>query len=191
MAAILDKLKQCYVYALCEPDTGVIRYVGRAVNAQTRYRAHLNDLSKSPKARWIQTLQAHGKRPLLRILETCTGGSVVDAEKRWIAEMKRNGAPLLNSRYYAVPTVSSNQSSHATVIQVEREALLRELRGLQEEERALKSELAAVRSDKTPLLNEVIELNGKLQTALTIVALYDSGRLQPPQVSREQGDCGA
>lgn len=84
------------------------------------------------------------------------------------------GAPTEDNTLMASPQSSA-------LFQVERNALLREIATLQESARELKSELAHERQDKEALLRELADLNGKLQAALTTIALYDSGRLQPPK----------
>lgn len=66
-----------------------------------------------------------------------------------------------------------------TAITVERQALLREIGTLQNNVRELKSELTTERSDKEKLLREISDLNGQLQRALTLVELYEQGRLKP------------
>ena len=59
-----------YIYALCCPDSGIVRYVGKANKPHARYKQHLRDRfrSSSPKDAWLQSLVSHNKEPDIRIL---------------------------------------------------------------------------------------------------------------------------
>lgn len=85
-----------FIYALCDPDTNEVRYVGKSDSPQKRYREHLRTDSKCTYcARWIQSLMRQGKRPHIQILEEVTD-NWVEREQWWIAEMRRRGARLTN-----------------------------------------------------------------------------------------------
>lgn len=87
-----------YIYALIDPDTGELRYIGATDNIVRRMREILApNLSKSRKrAEWIIELKAEGKQPNLSILETCPEAEAVLVERKWIARYRELGAPLLN-----------------------------------------------------------------------------------------------
>lgn len=72
------------IYALTEPSTGEVRYVGKSVAPESRYKVHLRDRTETHRGRWIRSILAAGERPGLLILETGTGDWVA-AEVRWIA----------------------------------------------------------------------------------------------------------
>lgn len=57
-----------FIYALCEPDTGEVRYVGKADNPKKRYAAHLNEKNKAPKGIWISELKSRNVFPRLEVL---------------------------------------------------------------------------------------------------------------------------
>ena len=61
------------IYALCDPDTQRIRYIGKAKNAAKRLKSHLAEKRRThyPVYRWIAKLRSEGRMPVLRILETC------------------------------------------------------------------------------------------------------------------------
>ena len=45
------------IYALCEPDSEVIRYVGKTKNdVYKRYKEHLKEEGSSLKVRWVKNL---------------------------------------------------------------------------------------------------------------------------------------
>lgn len=90
------------VYALKDPRTDAVRYVG--ITAKTRLvrrvKEHLRRAA-SPKrkvhsARWLHSLLVVGLMPLVLILEHCPIAKAVSAETRWIRKLKRKGAALTN-----------------------------------------------------------------------------------------------
>jgi DNA-binding transcriptional MerR regulator len=87
--------------------------------------------------------------------------------------------PLTASSEENNPSALVSMATAQTAITLERQALLREISTMQNTVRELKTELATEREDKEKLLREISELNGKLQRALTLVELYEKGRLKP------------
>ncbi len=65
--------KLVYIYALANPHTGIVRYVGRAFDPKRRYREHLRNAKNGTAAQavgaWINKLAAEGLTPTLRILD--------------------------------------------------------------------------------------------------------------------------
>jgi hypothetical protein len=87
-----------YIYALCDPDTEEVRYVGKANEVRIRYSAHLlvKGRPNHHRIHWIQSLLRQGKSPVLQILEEVTEDTWVERERWWISEMKRQGVRLTN-----------------------------------------------------------------------------------------------
>jgi hypothetical protein len=90
-------MKQVFIYALCDPDTGEIRYVGKANDVVVRYGKHLKDKEDTYKARWIRKLTANGKKPMLEILESVEMEGWQEAEKFWIRYFRFLGMELVNT----------------------------------------------------------------------------------------------
>lgn len=88
------------IYSLSDPCTNEVRYVGKSVNVKARFNAHLSGYSAPQVREWIQTLRDADLRPVLTILETVKGVPLDEREQWWIAEMKRQGARLLNTYFY-------------------------------------------------------------------------------------------
>lgn len=64
------------VYALLDPDSGEVRYIGVTWNAKQRYATHTNWRSArkgSPLREWLRELDAAGKKPDIAILLRLTG----------------------------------------------------------------------------------------------------------------------
>jgi hypothetical protein len=91
---------QVTIYALTDPDSGEVCYVGRtANNALQRYSEHLLRTRKaSPRWAWIQALREQRKVPTLKILqEHVSAEDAAGREEYWIAYWREQGAVLLNA----------------------------------------------------------------------------------------------
>lgn len=75
-----------YIYVLIDPRTDEVRYVGQALNAESRYAGHLNDGTcvDSHKARWIRKLLNLGLLPELEVIDKVLGEDANLAECAWI-----------------------------------------------------------------------------------------------------------
>jgi hypothetical protein len=84
------------IYGLLCPNTGEVRYIGKAKCAQKRFKQHLSEKRrKTPLYSWIKSLFGLGKVPELTILENCTEEEWRDAEIRLI-ELHKGSGKLLN-----------------------------------------------------------------------------------------------
>lgn len=87
-----------YIYALCDPKTNSIRYIGKSIRPKERYTNHLNDNSKTHKVNWINSLKSKGLKPTMIILQTLAENEDwQQAERDWIKRAKENGWNLVNS----------------------------------------------------------------------------------------------
>lgn len=89
------------VYALCEPDTGAVRYVGKSSSGLRRPRDHgrssVLSRNRTYLTNWIKSLHARGDNYLVQVLETHQSNlTLSDAERRWIAYGRANGWRLTN-----------------------------------------------------------------------------------------------
>lgn len=88
-----------FIYALCDPETGSPRYVGKARNLRKRVRQHLQpyELKRSNhRTAWIKSLLAKGLRPMVQVLEEVNAAQWPEAERQHIAALKSAGADLVN-----------------------------------------------------------------------------------------------
>ncbi len=84
------------IYALLDPFTNHVRYVGCTTNARSRMRSHMYENSVNrEKIEWVRSLRNDGKSPVMSILETGSGDGWIEAEIRWISEYSSTGF-LLN-----------------------------------------------------------------------------------------------
>lgn len=87
-----------YIYALQDPITDEIRYVGKSINPEERLKYHIKHLKREAntwKSRWITKLLNQGLSPQLIILEEVVG-RWQEAEMFWIAYLKSIGCRLTN-----------------------------------------------------------------------------------------------
>lgn len=87
-----------YIYALSDPFTYEIRYIGKTVNINSRLASHCNDRESTYKCNWIRSVIAKGKKPAVIILETLSDSAYwQESEISWIAYALSLGWPLTNS----------------------------------------------------------------------------------------------
>jgi hypothetical protein len=87
------------VYALIDPRSGRVMYVGQSLDIDYRYRQHVNPRVYSgnvEKDRWISGLRASGLKPRLAILSECDWPESDEVERQYIKNYKSNGQCELN-----------------------------------------------------------------------------------------------
>jgi hypothetical protein len=86
------------VYALIDPRTGRVMYIGQSIDIDYRYRQHctnLRDINRE-KVEWIWDLGKRALRPQLKVLAECTWPESDEVESRLIREYKAKGQCELN-----------------------------------------------------------------------------------------------
>ena len=84
------------IYALSDPETGEIRYIGKANDPRARLKSHIRDSRRrnTPVCCWIKKLAQHGATPTMSILEWTDDW--IEAERRLIAKYRAENTNLLN-----------------------------------------------------------------------------------------------
>lgn len=90
-----------YIYALTDPCTKEVRYIGRTQKITERYRAHLLSYkakNPSPTAAWINELLAENKLPNLQIIEKLGFNNLLAGKREyhWINHYRSQGCRLFN-----------------------------------------------------------------------------------------------
>lgn len=103
------------IYGLHDPDTGELRYVGKANNAAQRLKSHITNCHRvhTPVTSWIAALLKAGKLPVMKVMEVVAKDEWEAAERRLIAQ-HRLTAKLLNvADGGAVPHQTRDQRRNA------------------------------------------------------------------------------
>ena len=79
-----SKARTVFVYALRDPCTKQVRYVGRSFTPKHRYQRHISDKSDTHKTRWIKQLAQLNLKPELEILDAVAENNWAVAEIYWI-----------------------------------------------------------------------------------------------------------
>lgn len=88
-----------FIYALADPETDEIRYVGKADDVNQRFWAHLREAKsgkQSHKCNWIRKLLANDDQPMVCVLEQVDAMEWQKAEIYYIKQFKDMGANLTN-----------------------------------------------------------------------------------------------
>ena len=78
-----------HIYALADPEGGIVIYIGKSKNPKKRFEQHLNKPS-SLIENWIFTLSKSNKQPLLIILESVEKEHSNVKEKEYIEKYRNN-----------------------------------------------------------------------------------------------------
>lgn len=94
----MEEIRKVFIYALLDPDTKEIRYIGKANNIEKRLKSHLLDSKtrNTPLYCWIRKLRSLGKIPEIKLIKETTS---FDWQKKEISQIKfhiENGFNLLN-----------------------------------------------------------------------------------------------
>lgn len=92
-------MKTTFIYALCEPGTRTVRYIGKADRPKRRFTNHLSVSikQKSHLGNWIRLLSSRGEKPELVVLREVPADQWAAAEERYIRLARGCKMNLVNS----------------------------------------------------------------------------------------------
>jgi hypothetical protein len=87
-----------YIYGLVDELKNELKYIGKSINPQSRYRKHLQDSKKkiSYKDKWIYSLLENNNKPKLLIIDEVDEYNWEFWEKHYISYYKFIGCKLTN-----------------------------------------------------------------------------------------------
>ena len=86
-----------FIYALIDPFTFKVRYIGKTINLKQRFRTQMNERSNTHRCNWIISLASKGKKPTQVVLQELKPDEDWQAaEMKWIAIAKKYGWDLVN-----------------------------------------------------------------------------------------------
>jgi hypothetical protein len=111
----LIRTSDYYIYLLRDPRDKSVRYVGRTIDPERRYRRHLFDRCRGSYVRarweWITELRSIKLRPEIEIIETLSApipeAAISEREFRWIFHFFQQGANLTNVDCIRMPRLYS------------------------------------------------------------------------------------
>lgn len=91
-------MENTFIYALCEPGTRTVRYIGKANNPKRRLRQHLRYTIQNEThiGRWLRSLVSVGLSPALVVLAEVSRDSWQQEEIRYIRSARILGLNLTN-----------------------------------------------------------------------------------------------
>lgn len=92
----ISTVNTTHIYTLAHPETGVIRYVGKANNLAHRFALHIRKDEVTAKSKWIQSLKKKGLMPQMEVLDIVPIQDWQFWEIYWIAQLKAWGYTLYN-----------------------------------------------------------------------------------------------
>ena len=102
------------IYGLFDPDTGELRYVGKAKDSGKRFKRHIDERRLNrPVNLWVRSLIASGKVPALKVLEVVEDDKWEEAERRLIAEHRKTSKLLNLADGGAMPGQTEEQRKKA------------------------------------------------------------------------------
>lgn len=91
-------MRTTFIYALKDPNTDDIRYIGKADDPKKRLRDHVNrcEDEETHKNNWLKKLLTQGQRPKLVVLKKIPADAWKEWEIRYITCAKNLGFDLVN-----------------------------------------------------------------------------------------------
>ena len=123
--------KPAEIYALCDPVTGDIRYIGKAQDSQKRLKSHLRDARRrsTPVYEWLNSLTSKGLLPSVTVLEVSENWE--EAERRQIELSRARGDSLLNvsegGRHIACTKEQRSANGHRMAQKLRDDPLLKKI----------------------------------------------------------------
>lgn len=91
--------KMHYVYHICDPISGEVRYVGKSADPEKRLYQHYMSCQNQPLTDWLNSLRNAGTPAVLRIVfESELWNVAEDHERGWISRLARIPGHLLFNR---------------------------------------------------------------------------------------------
>lgn len=86
-----------WIYALTDPRTHAVMYIGQTINMRKRLTSHVNNPMNSTKI-WINELKALKLRPQMVMLELANYETATEKEEKWYKIFNLAKANLLNRK---------------------------------------------------------------------------------------------
>lgn len=88
-----------FIYTLEDPDTNEVRYIGKTISPlNIRLTKHLASCKRENNYRtnWIKSIIKKGKKPIIKMIDSCPWDESQKLETNYISQYKDNGYRLVN-----------------------------------------------------------------------------------------------
>lgn len=90
--------KVCYIYTLTDPNTLQVRYVGKTINPEERFKRHrLDKKGCNLRINWIKSLRAMDLFPIFEVVDVVDNAQWEFWEQHWITLFKSWNFNLVNA----------------------------------------------------------------------------------------------
>ncbi len=157
-------MSEVSIYALCEPDSGEVRYIGQtcmSLDKRLYYHIHEARTTAPPTAKhlWLLGLLGSKARPTVRVLQECSRDEADAREAQLIHDYcKRPGAALLNVKGGKAP-----RRLHSQMVRVEPDIYERITRLTKADDRTVAYIARRAMEAGLPLLEQEMAERGKVQ----------------------------
>lgn len=87
-----------YIYALVDPRSRQIRYIGQTEDLSKRLLQHIAERANTPKGEWIREMTTAGVQPeIIQLAIVRDGENAHEIEYRWVYLGRKNGWELTNT----------------------------------------------------------------------------------------------
>lgn len=102
-----------FIYALQNPVTEEIRYIGKTKNPKMRFHNHMNKRhnEKTHKTNWIESLKKQNIRPIMIIIDEVSEEDWKFWERYWISQFITWGFSLVNHTSGGEGSIMGNKTS--------------------------------------------------------------------------------
>lgn len=109
------------IYALVDPRTDEIRYIGRSTNVKRRFNEHMEKRETTAVGNWKYKLLTMGLKPILKMIEEIEDRSCLkEREIYWIAHGREQGWDLLNLTDGGDGTLNPSEHHRAAIAEANR-----------------------------------------------------------------------
>lgn len=94
----MEHKRKEWVYALIDPRTEQIRYIGKSIQPNKRLKEHISkcNTENTKKSKWIKKLISLGLEPNMKLIKETNANEVAYWEEFYIRHYKDTGSDLLN-----------------------------------------------------------------------------------------------